>query len=89
MVYCQVSHCSIRGILVSKCLKFVQADKLRQEVLLAVGAKEERSPKHRDAELKAAAESIQYEDWAVDYNLVCFFLFSPITRGTWMSDVHV
>jgi hypothetical protein len=48
------------------------AEGLRQAVLLAVDAREEGHSKYRDAELKAAVESIQYEDWAVDFNQVCF-----------------
>ncbi|KAH9541775.1 hypothetical protein CY35_14G083500 [Sphagnum magellanicum] len=46
------------------------ADELRWAVLLALDVKEEWLPKYIDAKLKAAAESIQYEDWAVDYNLL-------------------
>ena len=33
------------------------------------GARSARSSEY--SKLRAAAEAIQYEDWAVDYNLVC------------------
>jgi hypothetical protein len=60
------------------CLSFLsvknglnlQADELRWAVLLALDVEEKWLPKYIDAKLKAAAESIQYEDWAVDYNLL-------------------
>ncbi len=67
----------------------LQADELRWAVLLALDVEEEWLPKYIDAKLKAAAESIQYEDWAVDYNLVCFSYSDIIMRWNWMADVHM
>jgi hypothetical protein len=67
----------------------LQADELRWAVLLALDVEEEWLPKYIDAKLKVAAESIQYEDWAVDYNLVCFSYSDVIMRWNWMADVHM
>ncbi len=67
--------CCKYGMSILKSMKIdlnLQAEGLRQAVLLAVDAREEGHSKYRDAELKAAVESIQYEDWAVDFNQVCF-----------------
>lgn len=48
-----------------------QAEELKLEVISAL---DERSGLRRnfsgDSRLRAAAEAIQYEDWAVDFNLV-------------------
>jgi hypothetical protein len=52
---------------------FVQAEELRQAILSALIEKQasERLLSHRDAKLRTAAESIQLEDWAIDFNQVC------------------
>lgn len=52
----------------------MQAEELRKAILVAL---DEMLPgrigrkKRAAAELRAAAEAIQYEDWAIDYNMVC------------------
>ncbi|KAH8946396.1 hypothetical protein BDL97_12G092300 [Sphagnum fallax] len=47
-----------------------EAEELRQAILSALIEKQasERLLSHRDAKLRAAAESIQLEDWAIDFN---------------------
>jgi hypothetical protein len=55
----------------------VQADELRKALLDALDEKlpgRKGRGRSRD-ELRAAAEAIQYEDWAVDFNMVrCVWL---------------
>lgn len=49
----------------------LQAEELRHSVLEALEKKSEvRGKRPEDSKLRAAAEAIQYEDWAVDFNLV-------------------
>ena len=49
----------------------LQAEELRQAVLNALDEKSGgRSNRSDYSRLRAAAEAIQYEDWAVDFNLV-------------------
>ena len=51
-----------------------QAEELKQAVLTALDEKSGvRSNRSEDSRLRAAAEAIQYEDWAVDFNLVCLW----------------
>ncbi|KAG0593244.1 hypothetical protein KC19_1G315100 [Ceratodon purpureus] len=48
-----------------------EAEELRQAVLEALEEKSDvRGKRSRDSRLRAAAEAIQYEDWAVDFNLL-------------------
>jgi len=48
----------------------LQAEELRQAVLTALDEKSEARGSE-GSRLRVAAEAIQYEDWAVDFNLVC------------------
>lgn len=51
-----------------------QPEELRQAVIMALDEKSEaRGNLSETSRLRMAAESIQYEDWAVDYDLVCSF----------------
>lgn len=52
-----------------------QAEELRQAVLPILNEKSGlRINRSEDSRLRAAAKAIQYEDWAVDFNLVCLWL---------------
>lgn len=55
----------------------VQVEELKKAILVALDEKlpGRRGPGRSRDELRAAAEAIQYEDWAVDYDMVrclCF-----------------
>lgn len=54
-------------------IRVKQAEELKQAVLVALDEKMglRRGGRVEDSKLRAAAEAIQYEDWAIDFNLVC------------------
>jgi len=55
---------------ISYC-QHLQAEELRKAILVALDEKlRGRRGRRREDELRAAAEAIQYEDWAIDYSLV-------------------
>jgi len=58
----------------------LQAEELRHAVLEALEEKSDvRGNRFRDSRLRATAEAIQYEDWAVDFNLVCLWFYANCT----------
>lgn len=38
-----------------------------------------RGNRYKDSTLRAAAEAIRYEDWAVEFNLVCLWWYAECT----------
>lgn len=55
---------------------YFQAEELRRSVLEALVKKSGAGVKpSEDSRLRAAAAAIQYEDWAIDFNMVCSKLY--------------